>query len=110
MEQDFGIGVGCEFTAFGHQLSAQLFKVINLAVIGNLQPDVAALISQRHRLGAALTDINNRQTAMGQADAPIIRKPKSRPIRSTRDHGFPHPEKLSLIDRRRLIAITENRG
>src|SRR5262245_21998809 len=93
MQKELGIRIALECVALCLQSGPQRAIVVDLAVESNDQPAVCSL----HRLRAARRQIDNRETAMPEADAAIGGVPLTTTVRTARSHVVAHANKFVPI-------------
>ena len=79
LENNLGIGSRKETRAARFQLPAQFLEIVDLTVEGNGTPRGRI----DHRLCPGLAEIDDGEAAMCKNDLPMIRTPRTRPIRSS---------------------------
>jgi hypothetical protein len=105
MQQHLGVRLGAQLTTLGHQLRAQLPKIVDLAVEGDDRP----IRAQDHRLMTGRRRVDDRQAPMPQSDAPRETEPLPGIVQAPRHHRVADPQQLAPVDRRRALHITQNR-
>ena len=63
-----------------------------------------------HRLGAGGAQVDDREPAVGEPGAPIVRDPQTGVVGSAPDHRVADGEKLALVDRRCVRAVGVDAG
>ena len=96
MQQDFSIAGRPKHAAATFQLATQLTIIVNFSVERDPRPQ----LRKDHRLIAIDAQIDNRETPMGQRDAPVFRQPATGGVGTTFGHRVANPQHVSLADGR----------
>ena len=103
MQENFSVAIRLEPVAFRFEFLPKLAIVVDLAVEG----DVETAVRARHRLGAAIGEIDDGQPPMRQADAAIARHPQPGAVRAAGQHRIADAKQLFPIHWRRALLVGE---
>ena len=96
--------MGMKAIALGFQLAAQYLVVINLAIECNVQ----AAIGCGHGLCAGFAEVDDREAAVGEADALVRRNPQPGAVRTAGDHRFADAQEFFAVDRWGRLSVSED--
>lgn len=98
LQHDLSVAVGEEAVALGLQLRAQLLVVVDAAVEGHGEPQLAI----DHRLAGVGAQVDDAQAPVAKGDPPLL--PSPMPIRPAGDHTCIHPAEGAEIHRQVIKA------
>jgi len=101
MKQHLGVATGAEGEAAALEALAQGLVVVDFAV----EDDAERAVIGSHRLRARLGGVDDRQPAMGEADAPIGRNPRAGAVGTAHAHRVSDFDELPLVNGRRTRAV-----